>query len=187
MQVNDLDVINASVGAAAFVLAGASLAWQSVTWKLSGSRARAELRVGVMHRNSLSRQVLSYPAGKSWDAIASEGAPHGLTRKVLLLKVRSTGRQQVTVESWSAVFPDGMKIRQLNSHLGPPLPHTLGPGEPGEWAIELSALGPGRQILEGRRVLKFRRYRAVRVRLEAELGHGKVIRTSRWHRARLTD
>jgi hypothetical protein len=188
MQASELDVINAGLGAAAFVLAGASLAWQSVTWKLSGSRARAELRIGVMHRNSLSRQVLSYPAGKAWGEIAREGAPHGLTRKVLLLKVRSTGRQQVTIESWSAVFPGGPKISQLNSDLGPSLPHTLGAGEPGEWAIELNTLETGRQILEGTRVLRFLwRRRTIRVRLEAELGHGKVIRTSRWHRARLPD
>jgi hypothetical protein len=120
MQASELDVINAGVTGAAFVLAGASLVWQSVTWKLSGSRARAELRIGVMHRNALSRQVFSYPAGKSWNQIAEEGAPHGLTRKVLLLKVRSTGPQQVTVESWSAVFPGGPKISQRNSDLGPP-------------------------------------------------------------------
>jgi hypothetical protein len=183
--ISPLDVANTIIAAAAFAAAVASLVWQSVTCKLEGSRVSAELRIGALHQNPGIRQVITYPARRSWSEV--EGArQHGFTRKALFLPVRSTGRQPVTVERWVVVFPGGPKILQLHSGLGPDLPHRLDVGEPGEWAIELNTISPGVALARQERVWKVLwRRRAVRVRLEVELGHGRTARTSRWHRVRL--
>ena len=113
-------------------------------------------------------------------------AERGFTRRALFLTVRSIGRQPVTVGRWVVLFPGGQKITQLHSGLGPDLPHRLDAGERGEWAIELNTISPGVELAREERVWKVLwRRRAVRVRLEAELGNGRTVRTSRWHRARL--
>jgi hypothetical protein len=183
--VSPLDVANTLIAAAAFAAAAASLAWQAVTWKLEGSRASAELRVGALHRSPGIRDVITYPARRSWSDV-EEAAQHGFTRKALFLTVRSTGRQPVTVERWVVVFPGGQKIHQLRSGLGPDLPHHLDVGGRGEWAIELSTIAPGVALARNERVWKVLWHRrAVKVRLEVELGDGRIVRTSRRRRARL--
>jgi len=104
--------------------------WQSVTWKLEGSRAKVELRIGALHENPGNPAVITYPAHRSW-ADVGEARQRGFTRRALFLTVRSIGRQPVTIERWGVVFPGGVKISQLNSKLGPDLPHRLDVGEPG--------------------------------------------------------
>ena len=107
--VNSLDVANTLIAAAAFAAAAASLAWQAVTWKLEGSRASAELRVGALHLNPGIRDVITYPAGRSWSDVDDAGQ-HGFTRKALFLTVRSTGREPVTVDRWVVVFPGARRF-----------------------------------------------------------------------------
>lgn len=184
--VGSLDVANTVIAAAAFATAVASLVWQSVTWKLGGSRVSAELRVGALHRNAGIPAVLSYPARASWQRVVEEGRRNDFTRRALFLTVRNTGRQQVVVESSAVVFPGGLKLSQLNSQRGPSLPHTLNVGQPGVWAIELSEMQPGVEAARRTKVLKVLWYRrTVKVRLQVELGHGKTVRTRRRQRARL--
>jgi hypothetical protein len=183
--VSPLDVANTVIAAAAFAAAVASLVWQGVTWKLEGSRVRTELRVGALHQNPGIRDVITYPARRHWSWV-EEAGKHGFTRKALFLTVRSIGRQPVTVERWVVVFPGGQRITQLRSGLGPDLPHRLDVGEPGTWAIELNTLTPGAALAREERVWKVLwRRRAIRVRLEVELGSGQIVRTSRWRRARV--
>jgi hypothetical protein len=178
-------VANTVIAAAAFATAVASIAWQAARWKLEGSRASAELRVGALHQNPGIRDVITYPARRSWSDVEEAGR-QGFTRKALFLTVRSTGRQPVTVERWVVTFPGGQKITQLRSGLGPDLQHRLDVGEPATWAIERSTLSPGVALAREERVWKvLRRRRAVRLRVEVELGNGRRVRTSRWKRVRL--
>ncbi|MGO9160278.1 MAG: hypothetical protein ACLP7J_06105 [Streptosporangiaceae bacterium] len=115
--VTSLDVANTVIAAAAFGTAVAAIVWQTVTWKLGGSRVSVELRVGALHQNSGIRDVITYPARRPW-RVVDEAGQQGFTRKALFLTVRSTGRQPVTVERWVVVFPGGQRITQLRSGLG---------------------------------------------------------------------
>ncbi len=183
--VGSLDVVNTVIAAAALAAATASIVWQSVTWKLGGSRARAELRVGALHQNPGIRDVVTFPVCRSWSDV-DQVRQDGFTRRAVFLTVRSSGRQPLTVERWVVLFPAGQRISQLRSGLGPELPHRLDVGERGEWAIELDTLSPGVQVARTEKVCKVLwRRRAVRVRPEAELGHGKTVRTRRLRRARV--
>ena len=163
----------------------ASLMWQSVTWKLEGSRVKAELRIGALHENPGNLTVITYPARYPWSAVDGAGE-HGHTRRSLFLTVRSVGRQPVTIERWVVAFPGGQKIYRMNSKLGPDLPHRLDVAEQSTWAIELSAISPGVALARKERVCKVLWHRrAVWVRTEVELGHGRNIRSSRRQRVRL--
>ena len=173
-----LDVINAGIGAAAFVLALVSLGWQSVTWKLSGSRARAKVLKAAIQRTGTAFATL--PPDRSWEEIGSaEYTSQGFTRKALFLRVINTGRQPVQVEKWAVRFPGKVRVGQLHSPLGPSLPHRLEVSASQQWGIELADLTDMVNLICERRGTKY-----VRVRLEVDLGHDKTIRT-RGRRVRL--
>jgi hypothetical protein len=168
---SDLDVINAGVAAAAFVLAVVSLVWQAITWKLSGSRAKAKVLKGTLQGNGTAYATL--PPSRSWETISgAEYTSQGFTRPALFLRVVSTGRHPVQVQSWNVRFPGKVRLGMLNSPLGPALPHRLDVNDSGQWAIELADLTDMVNM-----ICKSKRKKYVRVRLEVELGHGKTIRT----------
>jgi hypothetical protein len=170
-----LEVASIVVGAGGLALAAASLTWQAVTWRLSGGRVKAELLVGAIQ--TIGNMSVTFPAGhplKDLDDIADQG----FTRKSLFLSARNTGRLPVVVEQWVVLFPGGIRIRQLNSRLGPDLPHRLDVGESAQWAIELETIMPTVQWFRAEKKLaKVLRRRSVKVRIEVGLGDGKVIRT----------
>lgn len=153
------------------MLAVVSLIWQSVTWKLSGSRARAKVLKAAIQQTGTAYATL--PPGRSWEEIGSaEYTSQGFTRKALFLRVVNTGRQPVQIENWKVRFPGKVRVGQLRSPLGPALPHRLEVSASQQWGIELTDLTDMvNQICK----LKGKKY--LRVYLEVELGHDKTIRT----------
>ena len=175
---SDLDVINAGVAAAAFALAAVSLAWQAITWKLSGSRAKVRVLKGAIQGNGTA--LLTLPPTQSWETISgADYTSQGFTRPALFLRVASTGRQPVQVQSWNVRFPGKVRLGMLNNPLGPALPHRLDVNDSEKWAIELADLTDMVNM-----ICESKRKKYVRVRLEVELGHDKTIRT-RGRRVRL--
>jgi hypothetical protein len=160
------------------VLALVSLGWQSVTWKLSGSRAKAKVLKGAIQRTGTAYVTL--PPSRSWEEIGGTNyTSQGFARKALFLRVINTGRQPVQIENWKVRFPGKVRLGQLHSPLGPPFPYRLEVSASQQWGIELTDLTDMvNMICED----KSRKY--VGVRLEVELGHDKTIRT-RGRRVRL--
>jgi hypothetical protein len=173
--VSELDVVNTAVAAAGFGLAAASLTWQSVTWRLSGSRAKAKVLKAAIQQTGTAYATL--PVDEPWEEVG-KFANQGFTRKALFLRVINTGRQPAQVERWMVRFPGKVRVGELNSPLGPSLPHRLEVGASASWGIELETLMPMVKQLCEKRGKK-----SVKVCIEVELGHDKTIRTRR--RARL--
>lgn len=130
-----LEVFTAALARASFVLGAGSLTWQGVTWRLGGIRVRAKVLKGAIHEHSLAYGTL--PAKRSWAEMEANFTGQGFTRKALYLRVINKGRQPVQVERWCVLFPNKIRVGELRSTLGPPLPDRLEVGASQVWGIEL--------------------------------------------------
>lgn len=162
-------MINSIVGTLGLVLAATSLTWQAVMWRLSGGRARAELRIGAIQRVGDAYVTLPVNTpGAAIDILSREG----FERKAIFLTVRNIGRLPVVVERSVVRFSRKYRVAQLSLAVGPDLPHALGVGESETWGIELNKIAPIAAVLrEGER------RRSIKVRVEIELGNSKIILT----------
>lgn len=151
--------------------------WQGVTWRLGGLRGKAKVLKGAIQEHRMAYGTL--PAKRSWAEVEADLAGQGFTKNALFLQVINKGRQPIQVERWCVRFPGKIRVAELRSTLGPPLPHRLEVGASKMWGIELETLMPTVEQL-----CRTKRKRSIPVRLEVELGHDKTLRT-RGRRVRL--
>jgi hypothetical protein len=124
-------------------LSVASLAWQAATFKLSGGRVEAVLRVGALTPDGSSLVSISpAKAGADW---WSDIAGQGYDRQVIILEVHSTGRLPVTVTRWGLQSSEGTslypvanveKALAMDVATGPALPDRLEVGEAATWLLD---------------------------------------------------
>jgi hypothetical protein len=94
-----------------------ALAWQVVTWTLSGP-------------------VVTVEASQGFPTYGPEvGDP------VTIVTATNSGRAPVTVNSWGLQFPDGQTMVVTQPFPGSAsLPHRLEPGSSGQWMIDTKAV-----------------------------------------------
>ena len=166
---SSLDIVNAVIAVLGFVLAAASLAWQTITWRKSGGVAKADLFLGAIEHTGAA--YITVPATSSLtdlNILESEG----FTRKAIFVAVRNTGRLPLTVQNWSVRFPGRYRSAQSSFAIGPKLPHRIDVGESETWGVEIERFTPIAQVLRDSKNLK-----SVGIRVDVELGDSRSIRT----------
>lgn len=163
-----LDVANTVIATLGFVMAAASLTWQAISWRLSGSRASAELLIGALRHSGV---YITLPPRSSTEAVELF-KKEGFTQKAIFVVVRNAGRLPIAVEHCRVVFPGKYKIGQLSFAVGPQLPYLLGVGEAATWGVEVARIAAMIQMLR-----EVRGLRSVNVRFEVDLGNNKTVRT----------
>lgn len=164
-----------AIGLAGLLLATVSLTWQAVTFRLTGSRVVAHLRVGSVTGNPLSgQQVLSSAVGRDWTTRLlaliqqHEGTP------VLMLVASNVGRLSVGMETAEAVVDDGTRYSQPGWNVNPVMGATLGAGHTVSWYVPLL---PVQAVVDTIDTVAGAEKRPRSVRMELHLGTGKAVRT----------
>lgn len=116
------------------IAAISSLAWQAVTFVLSGIRPQCNMMHGAINPG---RQFATYPITGRQLRLPSSAAAQGFTEEALFVTVHNTGRLPFSVKNWHLVLEGGVRTGILNNPLGPSLPHRLEVGEEATWAIEM--------------------------------------------------
>jgi hypothetical protein len=110
-----MDWPSMAVGGAGVLLGAISLTWQAVTFRLTGSKVVAELRVGVVVEVPGIFQgrggVLTCPPNAGWERrVADLRGQYGGT-PVLALVASNVGRLAVGMEGAAAVTESGIRIQ----------------------------------------------------------------------------
>jgi hypothetical protein len=144
------------------VLALASLAWQAVSFRLSGSRVGVELRTGL--KNEIAAVTIPWsPPADQVDHLRAQG----FTDRVLAVHVRNSGRSPTSVVSVALLYANGAVYSEMA--VDPPLPFRLEAESEQTWffdaeKIEGYANAMGKALVSGA---------PLTVRGSATLGGGK--------------
>ena len=112
-----------AVAFAGLVLAAVSLGWQALTFQLSGSRVRVQMRVGTSNHGGVAEWTdPGFPDLQWFPRLAQQGFGEPL----LIATIRNVGRMTVTVEScvWHS---EDVSLSLLQIPPSQPLPHRLEP------------------------------------------------------------
>jgi hypothetical protein len=110
-----LDIITLIVAIFGVALASGSLAWQTASFVLSGSRVRVNLRRGAMRRGIPGETARIAGPREPSESDHDMMRRQGFTHEVLIVEVRNIGRMAVSVESVSlgAEMVGGSRIRGI--------------------------------------------------------------------------
>jgi hypothetical protein len=161
----------AAFGMAAFgsVLATASLTWQVATFRLSGSRVKAMLKVGGLGPGG----ALTAPATADWSRMLQQFAGQGYGTPCLAAEVSNVGRLGVDIVRCTAVFSNGMLFDPVSHPANPPRDTRLDHGQTKTWFVELA---PIRAAVEAAAATGLRKSTGPQeIRMRIELGSGKSV------------
>jgi hypothetical protein len=130
-----METANFVIALVGLVAAVFSLAWQTVTFFLSGIRLQCEMLQGAINPG---RQYTTRPIVDGRLRSNSQAAAQGFVQDALFVTVYNTGRLPFSVKGWNLVLEGGVRTGLLNNPLGPNLPHRLDVGEEATWAMHLS-------------------------------------------------
>ena len=164
-----MTVANFVIALIGLIAAIVSLAWQAVTFVLSGIRPQCNMLHGAINPG---RQFATYPITDRQLSLPSSVGSQGFTEEALFVTVHNAGRLPFTVKSWNLVLEGGIKTGVLNNPFGPSLPHRLDVGEEATWAIEMTqvnaVVGAWRNQSGGG---------AVPAWMEVQVGNGKTYKS----------
>ena len=120
------------------VLAVLSLAWQAVTFVLTGPRVKVCLKEGL--RGPLG--VMIAPPSVYTDAGRAALEADGYTEHVLAVVVTNAGRSATTVRGWSLHFGNGVVYTNQMDPRNPALPHRLEPHTTETWYATVDEIAP---------------------------------------------
>jgi hypothetical protein len=163
-----VDVATLVIAVSGLVLSVIALAWQAVTWHLSGPRVKVELRLGAADGRTYS----TVPATSNWRRHLQEMSRQGARSQMFAVEIVNTGRQATTVTGYKAETDTGVGTGVVAppAHL-PTLPHRL---EAESSVLYYLPLQDVAEILE---LLKTTGQEAKTVRMTVTLGSGKVKTT----------
>jgi hypothetical protein len=150
-------LVVAIVGAVTGLLA---LAWQAVTYFLSGARFRVELVSGWVGPSGAF-------VGTPGTFEASHPPSSSLNEACLGVKVTNVGRLPLTVTSWSiGIGPAalGLFANQWNK----PVPHRLEVGEPATWFVASADVSRAAYALRNQKDIRIRAQAAIAGRKSRE-------------------
>jgi hypothetical protein len=163
----------AAFGLAAFgsVVATASLTWQVATFKLSGSRVKATLKVGGLNISG----ALTTPAKGDWRKMLRQFAQQGYGTACLAAEVTNVGRLGVDIVRCTAVFSNGMTFDPVSHLASPPRDTRLDHGQTKSWFVDLDPL---QAAVDAAAAVGLKKPTGPQeVRLRAELGTGRSVVT----------
>lgn len=163
----------AAFGLAAFgsVVATASLTWQVATFRLSGSRVKATLKVGSVGGGG----ALTAPIGKDWERSLRQFGQQGFTTPCLAAEVSNVGRLGVDVVRCTAVFSNGMVFDPVSYPVNPPRDTRLDHGQTKTWFVELATLQAAVDAAAATGLAKSAGPQEIR--MTVELGTGRTVTT----------
>lgn len=130
---------------AALVLSVIALTWQMVEHRLTGSRVRADLRLGGLGFGG----VVTGPLDMNRSTLASQGVQEW----VLCIDVRNIGRMAMDLTNFEIEFESGGAYNRAGWHLNPELPYRLESGSSKAFYVPLddvekalSMMGQGHAI-----------------------------------------
>jgi hypothetical protein len=157
------------IGLAGIVLATISLTWQAVTFRLTGGRVVAHLRVGVQSGGS----VISHKADRDWQRRVLDTAAQYPGPPVLVLVASNIGRMGVGVDQVAAVIDGQTRFAVPGDARNPPPGMTLDGLHGATWYVPF---GPVQAAIDAdAKVLGIRGPR--KVWMELELSAGRPVRT----------
>jgi hypothetical protein len=162
------DTTTLVIAVVGLALAAASLAWQTATFALTGSRVRADILRGAIGRGGL----VSSPPEK-WNANSPAAlAAQGFTEPVVAVEVRNVGRMAVSVQKVTAYLDNGIGFSPTQTET--PLPFRLEPGSSEKWWVEAAVL---HAAIVASRHAGIGGSDHPRVHVAVGLGTGKVVKT----------
>ena len=163
----------AAFGLAAFgsVVATASLTWQVATFKLSGSRVKATLKIGGLGASG----ALTAPVGGDWPKMLRQFAQQGYGNSCLAAEVANVGRLGVDIVRCTAVFSNGMAFDPVAHPASPPRDTRLDHGQTKTWFVDLAPL---QAAVDAAAAVGLKRSAGPQeIRMRVELGTGKSVTT----------
>ncbi len=161
-----MDVATLIFAVFGLVLAVLSLAWQAVTWRLSGSRVQVDMLVGATNGSKDGTVVVD----ARWRAGVEQFEDLGMHHRLLAIRIRNTGRAATSLVSYHAALDTGPRIGAVGVPAGPPLlPHRL------EAESEVLYYLDFDQLLHALAGLHNSEQRPKSVRMQAVLGSGKTV------------
>jgi len=152
-------------------VATASLTWQVATFKLSGSRVKATLKVGGLGVGG----ALTAPVKGDWSKMLRQLAQQGYGTPCLAAEVSNVGRLAVDVVRCTAVFSNGMAFDPASHPANPPRDTRLDHGQAKTWFVELVPLQAAVDAAAAVGLAKSAGPQEVRMRVE--LGTGRFVTT----------
>jgi hypothetical protein len=113
------------------VLALASLAWQAVSFRLSGSRVSVDLRPGMRHGTGTAAVTSPAPVFPGQMEMMQS---QGFTDPVLAVEVRNAGRSATNIVNVAVLFSNGASYSDMV--FNPPLPFRLEGESEQTWYFE---------------------------------------------------
>ena len=163
----------AAFGLAVFgsVVGTASLTWQVATFKLSGSRVKATLKIGAWGAGG----ALTAPVTVDWLKTLRQFAQQGYGAPGLAAEVTNVGRLGVDVVRCTAVFSKGMAFDPVSHPASPPRNTRLDHGQTKTWFVDFAPL---HAAVDGAAAMGLKRSTGPQeVRMRVELGTGKSVTT----------
>ncbi|MCZ2813121.1 hypothetical protein O2W15_16945 [Modestobacter sp. VKM Ac-2979] len=169
---SDLDAATFVLALLAFLMSGTALAWQAVTFFLSGSRLECELLMGAA--NPFTRQYMTQPAGK-WEGLTQGITGQGFSQERVFIVARNKGRLPMSVDGYRLVTNTGQSFGQTTTEpWEDKVPKRLEPGESAMWSFPADLMTDGVALIESQpHIAKTAKGGVIEVRGEVESGTGK--------------
>jgi len=166
----------ATLGIAGFgvLLAAMSLTWQAVTFRLTGSRVVAHLRVGVLTGAFGGQGIVSFQAKDDWEQqLVALQQEHGGT-PILILTASNIGRLAVAMQDAQAKSDTKFGFSRAGWALNPATGASLDAGHQASWYVTLEEL---QRMLDVDAQVRPQNNRPIKCWMELSLGDTTTVRT----------